>query len=218
MTPKEIKETPSVKNGIYQKLGAIQSNLKAPKSQENNFGHYKYRSCEDILEAVKPFVSEVKLTLLLNDELINIGDRYYIKATATITDGEFSVSVSGIAREEENKKGMDGSQITGASSSYARKYALNALFLIDDTKDSDSTNKHEASTAPAKPTEKSEENCKKCLNGNTIIRTAGPTSKRPGAKYAYCNDCKGFSHYIEAKPVVTIDPDSDINLDDIPFD
>lgn len=125
-----------------EKLLIIQSELKAPKNQRNSFGQYNYRSCEDILEALKPLLLANKCTLTLNDELILIGERYYIKATATLTDGAKSIQVNAFAREEETKKGMDGSQITGASSSYARKYALNALFLIDDQKDSDATNIH----------------------------------------------------------------------------
>lgn len=125
---------------FYQKLNAIQVALKAPKGQYNSFGKYKYRSCEDILDALKPHLAETGLILSVSDDLVMIGERYYIKATATITDGISSKSVNGYAREEENKKGMDGSQVTGASSSYARKYALNGLFCIDDNKDSDYTN------------------------------------------------------------------------------
>ncbi len=119
-----------------KKLNEIQQNLKAPKNQTNNFGKYKYRSCEDILEAVKPLLKNA--TLVVSDEVVQIGDRYYVKATATLKDGEDKVSNTAYAREAENKKGMDESQITGACSSYARKYALNGLFLIDDdTKDAD---------------------------------------------------------------------------------
>lgn len=121
----------------------IQKELKAPKSQRNTFGNYSYRNCEDILEAVKPLLGEA--TLLLTDDIVQIGDRYYVKATATIKEEAESVSVTAYARESEEKKGMDSAQITGASSSYARKYALNGLFLIDDTKDADSTNKHDGS-------------------------------------------------------------------------
>ena len=135
---------------IHEKLLNIQNELKAPKGQFNKFGGYKYRSCEDILEAVKPLCQKYKVTLILSDTLENIGERYYIKAIAQIIDveqpyenwGEDCMSVNSInniayAREEENKKGMDGSQITGTASSYARKYALNGLFNIDDTKDAD---------------------------------------------------------------------------------
>lgn len=121
------------------KLIAIQQKLKAPKGQYNSFGKYKYRSQEDILEAVKPHLQSVGATLTVSDELQYIGERYYVKATATLYDesGEVIEQVSAYAREEEVKKGMDGSQITGTASSYARKYALNGLFLIDDTKDAD---------------------------------------------------------------------------------
>ena len=132
---------------IYEKLSNIQNELKAPKGQFNKFGGYKYRSCEDILEAVKPICKNNKTTLVISDTLENIGDRYYIKATATLYDieneaqeigiGNAFISNTAYAREEESKKGMDGSQITGTASSYARKYALNGLFCIDDTKDAD---------------------------------------------------------------------------------
>lgn len=124
---------------IYEKLLNIQTELKAPKGQYNSFGKYKYRSCEDILEAVKPICAKNKATLILSDSLENIGDRYYIKATATLIDVENGENLenTAYAREEQEKKGMDGSQITGTASSYARKYALNGLFNIDDTKDAD---------------------------------------------------------------------------------
>lgn len=124
-----------------KELIAIQSELKAPKSQFNKFGGYKYRKAEDILEAVKPLLSKQKCTLTITDDVVLIGNRIYVKATATIKNekGEFETT-TGWAREEETKKGMDGSQITGASSSYARKYALNGLFAIDDNADSDTTN------------------------------------------------------------------------------
>ena len=125
---------------LNEKLINIQSKLKAPKGQYNSFGKYSYRSCEDIFEALKPLLAEEKVSLLMSDDLLLIGERYYVKATATLTDGEETISNVAYAREEETKKGMDGSQITGASSSYARKYALNGLFLIDDVKDSDTTN------------------------------------------------------------------------------
>jgi len=130
---------------IYEKLLNIQNELKAPKSQFNAFGKYKYRNAEDILESVKPLCFKYKATLTLSDEIVLIGERHYVKATATLTDiekPELKIWTTAYAREEESKKGMDGSQVTGASSSYARKYALNGLFNIDDTKDSDSTNTH----------------------------------------------------------------------------
>lgn len=124
-----------------KELIAIQSELKAPKSQFNKFGGYKYRKAEDILEAVKPLLAKQKCTLIITDDVVLIGNRIYVKATATIKNekGECETT-NGWAREEETKKGMDGSQITGASSSYARKYALNGLFAIDDNADSDTTN------------------------------------------------------------------------------
>lgn len=140
---------------IYEKLLAIQTELKAPKSQYNAFGKYNYRNCEDILEAVKPICQKYKAVLFLTDDIIYIEGRHYVKATATLIDCEKPnemVFVSANAREEEDKKGMDGSQVTGASSSYARKYALNGLFDIDDTKDSDTTNTGDK-TAKEKPTE-----------------------------------------------------------------
>ena len=129
---------------ILEKLMNIQSELQAPKNQYNGFGKYNYRNCEDILEALKPILLKYKAVVTLNDEVIMIGDRYYVKATATLKDTEselYEITVA-YAREEESKKGMDGSQVTGASSSYARKYALNGLFAIDDNKDSDTTNTH----------------------------------------------------------------------------
>ena len=133
-----------------KELIAIQSELKAPKNQWNDFGKYNYRSAEDILEAVKPLLKEYNCHLTISDEMIVLGERYYVKATATLAkDGE-SISTTAYAREEQSKKGMDASQITGSTSSYARKYALNGLFCIDDTKDPDYTNTHgkEAKSTP----------------------------------------------------------------------
>lgn len=136
-----------------KKLISIQTELKAPKGQLNKFGGYHYRSCEDILQAAKPLCAEQGLSLIVTDEIVEIGGRIYVKATATVSDGEFTASASGYAREADTKKGMDESQITGAASSYARKYALNGLFAIDDTKDADHTNTH--GTTPAeKPAQK----------------------------------------------------------------
>jgi hypothetical protein len=150
-----MADSPSTLHG---KLLAVQAALKAPKNQENTFGKYKYRSCEDILEAVKPLLKEHGLLLNIDDEVVMIGDRFYVKATALVMDEEGDdMTSTAYAREEAEKKGMDGSQITGAASSYARKYALNGLFLIDDTKDADATDGNEkpvAKTAPAKPAAK----------------------------------------------------------------
>ena len=143
--------------GIYEKLLKVQEELKAPKGQYNSFGNYNYRSCEDILEAVKPILNKYSLALRLSDELVQVGDRYYIKAEASLCDSktESIIYNYAYAREEESKKGMDSSQITGTASSYARKYALNGLFLIDDTKDAD-TDEHAKQTEaePKKASEK----------------------------------------------------------------
>lgn len=125
---------------LNETLLAIQQELKAPKGQYNSFGKYKYRSCEDILEAVKPLLRKHNCTLVISDDIVMLGTRFYIKATVTLSNGGESVMTTAFAREEEEKKGADSSQITGAASSYARKYALNGLFCIDDNKDSDSTN------------------------------------------------------------------------------
>ena len=129
---------------IYEKLLAVQNELKAPKDKKNTFGGYNFRSCEGILEAVKPLLQAQGLMLTIKDEVVNIGDRYYVKATALLDDisSNGEIAVTALAREEEAKKGMDASQITGAASSYARKYALNGLFLIDDTKDADTDEFH----------------------------------------------------------------------------
>jgi hypothetical protein len=135
-----------------KKLIEIQNELKAPKSKYNSFGKFSYRSCEDILEAVKPLLKVKDLIMTISDEAVNVGDKNYIKATVTITDGDKSMSVSALAREAEDKKGMNDSQITGTASSYARKYALNGMFLIDDTKDAD-TDEYKEATKKAEPKE-----------------------------------------------------------------
>ena len=128
---------------VHDKLKEIQKKLKAPKNQKNTFGGYKYRSCEDVLEAVKPLLYEQNCTLTINDEMVAVLDSAYIQATATLTDCESGegVTATAYAREQETAKGMSDPQITGSCSSYARKYALNGLFCIDDTKDADATNK-----------------------------------------------------------------------------
>lgn len=145
----EVKVKPKT---LIGKLLNIQSRLKAPKGQYNSFGKYHYRSSEDILEAVKPLLAENECILMLSDEILLIGDRYYVKTTATIMDEMNQLSVTASAREEDEKKGMDSSQLTGATSSYARKYALNGLFCIDDTKDFDTNEVGiQADNAPAEP-------------------------------------------------------------------
>jgi len=126
-------------------LSSIQQELNAPKNQYNSFGKYKYRSLEDIFEGLKPLIKKYKCSVTVSDELVVIGERYYIKATASLYDetNKLVAFNTGYAREEENKKGMDSSQVTGATSSYARKYAMNGLFAIDDVKDADATNTHD---------------------------------------------------------------------------
>lgn len=152
---------------IYTKLIAIQQQLKVPKNQWNDYGKYHYRSCEDIVEAVKPLAHAQGLVLLLSDEIEIKGNRYYVKATATLTDGskENTLQVSAYAREDESRKGMDGSQVTGSSSTYARKYALNGMFGIDDNKDAD-TNEHKKQQEAAAKKEAARKNkpviCPRC--------------------------------------------------------
>ena len=159
---------------IQEKLTTIQLELKAPKSKRNNFGNYNYRSCEDILEAVKPLLAANMCSLTLDDDVLCIGDRVYVKATATLTDHAEGATISthAFAREAETKKGMDESQITGTASSYARKYALNGLFAIDDTKDAD-TDEYQGREAPrqaAKQEPKQTAKSFKCsVCGNDVV-------------------------------------------------
>lgn len=127
---------------FIEKVISVQRDLKAPKSQYNKFGKYYYRNAEDILNSAKPLLADKGLVLTITDEIILVGERYYVKATATITDGEQSISTNALAREDNTQKGMADSQVTGSTSSYARKYALNGLFCIDDTKDADTLNTH----------------------------------------------------------------------------
>tara|TARA_R100001163_G_C5068470_1_gene208846 strand:+ start:2933 stop:3379 length:447 start_codon:yes stop_codon:yes gene_type:complete len=141
----EIKE----EQNIRAKLHFLQVNLKAPKGQLNKFGNYKYRSAEDITESVKPLLKEINCSLVLSDTIQAIGDRHYVMAQATLLDNhKDTVTVTAYAREASEKKGMDAAQITGSASSYARKYALNGLFAIDDTKDPDATNTHGKTVKP----------------------------------------------------------------------
>lgn len=143
---------------LHEKLLAIQTKLKAPKGQYNSFGKYSYRSAEDILEAVKPLNAEQGLLLTITDEIKEVGGRIYVVATATVSDGTDELKVSAFAREPESKKGMDDSQITGATSSYARKYALNGLYAIDDNKDADTDeHKQQQDNAPKKQPQKQQQ-------------------------------------------------------------
>lgn len=158
---------------IKQKLVAIQNELKAPKGRKNTFGGYKYRSCEDIMEAVKPLLAKYRVMLTVRDEVEHIGDRYYIKAIAYIEDidSDGFYSVGAFAREDDQKKGMDAAQVTGSSSSYARKYALNGLFLIDDTKDADTD-------------EFQRENAGRMAEGNKL-----PAEHKEARKAHFCEVC-----------------------------
>ena len=146
-------------SNVYVKLMNVQSELKAPKNQYNSFGKYAYRSCEDILEALKPVLLKHKAAVIVTDDIVFVDGRHYVKATVKFIDAETGevVENSALAREEESKKGMDACQLTGATSSYARKYALNGLFCIDDTKDSDATNTH-GKEAPTKTQTQSKQN------------------------------------------------------------
>lgn len=170
---KETSEKKTIKKDelnmqiLNEKLCYIQANLKAPKTQYNAFGKYSYRNCEDILEALKPLLEKTGCTLIISDDIVEIGDRYYVKATVKLEDeGSIVCSVCAFAREPLSRKGMDEAQITGATSSYARKYALNGLFLIDDAQDPDSTNKHGNET-----NNKSEEVPPESTGSKTGIRT-----------------------------------------------
>ena len=172
---------------VYEKLLDIQNELKVPKSQYNNYGKYNYRNCEDILEAVKPICKKHKAVVFLSDKLVINGERHYIEATATFVDVETneSIEVTAYAREEESKKGMDGSQVTGASSSYARKYALNGLFDVDDTKDSDFTNtKDNQTTAEVQRNYQSEINTYSTLLANNSEQSAEEWVAKAKEKYS----------------------------------
>jgi len=181
---------------VYEKLMYIQSELKAPKNQYNSFGKYHYRSCEDILEGLKPILAKHKAAVTVTDEIVQIGDRYYVKATAKLLDIEKGdiLEVSAFAREDEMKKGMDLAQVTGSTSSYARKYALNGLFAIDDTKDSDFTNKHEDKPNNESKTTNSNNsgsNTFTCSSCNAIITQAVHTFSTNKFKKPLCRNCQG---------------------------
>lgn len=161
-----------------KRLHKIQQELKAPKDQYNSYGEYKYRSAEGILEAVKPLLKETNTILTITDEAIQLGERYYIKAIATLYDAETNKEIHhciAMAREQEVKKGMDSAQITGSTSSYARKYALNGLFAINDVEDPDATNKHEEEEDKEKPI------CPVC---------GKPTSEGALKNWGMCGDCR----------------------------
>jgi len=201
-------------NNLLEKLIKIQSTLKAPKNQRNNFGGYNYRSCEDILEAVKPLLAENGLILTISDEMVMLGNRYYVKAEAVITDGTDKIINCAYAREEETKKGMDASQITGAASSYARKYALNGLLCIDDTKDADATNDHGKLEKPKKDEHASVDTTK----NDEIVRKKVEECKRSIAKHTkyvdgdadqqtiarFANKIHGLGYEKEANEIISL--------------
>ena len=179
---------------LTKALGEVQFKLKAPKGQTNSFGHYNYRSCEDILEAVKPLLHEAGLTLTLTDDVVAVGNRIYVKSVATITDGNDTICNSAFAREAESKKGMDDSQITGTASSYARKYALNGLFCIDDTRDAD-TDEYQSRTQSKQSQSITCEVCHQPIKP-VVKRGGGQMSPEEVAKWTkaktgmvVCGDC-----------------------------
>lgn len=175
---------------VYEALGEVQFKLKAPKTQRNSFGGYNFRSAEDILEAVKPLLHEVCAVVNLSDEVLPVGDRFYVVATAIFStyDGE-QVAVQGWAREQDERKGMDASQVTGSASSYARKYALNGLFAIDDEKDADATNTH-GKDAPSKAT-KQQRTAKEPRGGGKAAQSA------PSAPVKRFEDTSAFMRAVE---------------------
>lgn len=195
---------------VYEKLLEVQTKLKAPKGQFNSFGNYSYRSCEDIQEAVKPFLGEFKAILVVGDELELIGDRYYIKSTASFIDCESGdkVSNTSFAREELAKKGMDSSQITGSTSSYARKYALNGLFALDDTKDADTQdntkNDNKGNTKP-----NNQQQAGKKVDRQSLIETFEKEIERTG------KSVKWFLDQAQTKEIKYIKNDILINFVEI---
>lgn len=193
------KETKNIT--INDKLSAIQTQIKAPKNLYNKFGDYNYRNAESILESAKPYLKELGLILLLNDSIVMVGDRYYVRATATLSDctsGEV-IEVSAYARESAEKPKMDSSQVTGSASSYARKYALNGLFLLDDTKDADTDEYHKQTNKPQQK-EASEQECKDELN--ELWERAG--GKDGFEEWYKKNTEKGFSTAVYANMKATL--------------
>ena len=170
-------------------LTEIQSELKAPKTQFNKFGGYNYRNCEDILEAVKPLLLKHDAYILISDKIVNLGDRYYIQATAHLQCGDNSWEVTAYARESESRKGMDDAQLTGATSSYARKYALNGLLLIDDARDADATNKHEKNG-----------NEKETTTNFKFLKAMGELKKEVGDEVYY--EVLGLHGYTSSKEII----------------
>lgn len=183
-----------MKKEFIEKLSRVQSALKAPKSKFNSFGGYNYRSTEDILEAAKPLLTSEGLILTIHDEIVTVGDRYYIKAHAVITDGEDTIEATAVAREQASKKGMDESQITGSASTYARKYALNGLFCIDDTNDADTEEQaNETQTRARKEKRDSGLKCSRCgqvLKLTIVTKTKEYTAQEYYDKFGgLCPEC-----------------------------
>lgn len=197
-------------------LSEIQSKLKAPKNQLNTFGNYYYRNCEDILEALKPFLYPYGCTVVISDEIVLIGERYYIKATAQLKQGTQVIdSASAYAREAENKKGMDEAQVTGAASSYARKYALNGLFAIEDTKDPDANGKKEEKQQKKDNTKKDTQN--ESLTDVQMKKFRALigeheelTNKEKNEVYTWIKQNKAETISIDGKDVITKKSASDI--------
>lgn len=199
---------------IFNKMLAIQSELKAPKGQFNKFGNYKYRSCEDILEALKPLLAKHKACLTIEDEIIYIEGRFYIKAIACLFDETSKIHATAYAREPEQKKGMDSAQITGATSSYARKYALNGLLCIDDNKD-DPDNKKPSDNEPAKKAKKSNKkddawkielgkNCDKKIVEKIRTMLQNGSEEKAIKTLFESNSIKEFENYIRVMDKITM--------------
>ena len=196
---------------IYQKLMAVQAELKAPKGQRNSFGNYNYRSCEDIMEAVKPLLQKHEAALVVGDTIELIGTRFYVKATAKFIDVADGTEIENIAyaREEDSKKGMDAAQVTGAASSYARKYCLNGLFDIDDTKDADTDEyqkqQSKGSEKPAqKPAEKAESKYVKIENNETYVLTRAGYKKPSELNLSTLQQMYSNKLYQEAQFVIQL--------------
>lgn len=189
---------------LHERLVEIQQTLKAPKAQKNTFGNYYYRSCEDILEAVKPLLKD--LHLILSDEVVNVGAFNYVKATAILSNGDAVIEVSAFARESIDRKGMDDAQITGSASSYARKYALNGLFAIDDTKDADTMDNTKETQPKAK--EITREPVKgACDHSAGYIEKMAHTPQNAGRMFKTCKSCNAFLGWIAPKVETKEEPE-----------
>ena len=190
-----------------EKLVKIQNELNAPKNLYNSFGKFKYRSCESILEAVKPLLEEAGLAILINDEIVLVGNRFYIKATATLSDGTTEISVSAYAREADGKTGMDDAMLTGATSSYARKYALNGLFAIDDSKDVDTDeyqNQKKEAAKTVKTVAKVEKKVEEVKPKNVLLNPLNLDTMLTGKQIELLNKLgEGWKKYIFGRYNVT---------------